>query len=173
MDIVSHLIPLDVAHKVLATFGITQPTRIYERWVKLDGFDLKDFGEVLFESPFIFVTDWRAWLQEELETIAEALSTIGVRLETEFDEDGESGFVSCEQRRADVAYRPNDGNLDRVFRTLQSIVPDHIEFRASPDNSGSDTAVYAVLPLEEWGELERDAPKVIRHFFSKLDAASV
>jgi hypothetical protein len=40
-------IPLETAHKILATFGITSPTRAYERWVKDDGFDVKDFDEVL------------------------------------------------------------------------------------------------------------------------------
>lgn len=66
----NYCIPFDAAHKILAGFGITQPTRAYERWVKKDGFDLGDFHEVLFESPFVFIIDWRAWLREELETVA-------------------------------------------------------------------------------------------------------
>jgi hypothetical protein len=173
MDSASSRIPLSMAQKILATFGITRPTRAYERWVKGDGFDLKDFGDVVAESPFIFTIDWRAWLQEELETIARALSLLGVRLEMELEEEGESGIVSCGVRRAEVVYRPNDGDLDHVFRALQSIVPDNLEFRASPDNSGSDTAVYAVLPRDEWAELEREAPHVVRHFFSDFGPSSL
>lgn len=173
MDVADYRIPLDVAHKVLAAFGITRPTRAYERWVKEDGFDLKDFDAVLFESPFVFCIDWRAWLQEELESIAKALAPLGIQLVVELDETGESGVVSCGiDRRAEIAYRPNDGDLDAVFRALQVVVPDNIEFRMSPDNAGSDTAVYAVLPKQEWAELEREAPKVIQQFFVKLDVQS-
>ena len=48
------------------------------------------------------------------------------------------------------------------------MVPETIEFRASPDNGGSDTVVYAVLPADEWADLENLARDVIEHFFVRL-----
>ena len=165
----TYRIPMDTAHKILATFGITRPTRAYERWVKDDGFDLSDFGEVLFESSFVFIIDWRAWLQEELDTIRASLGQLDVQLTLDLDDDGESGNVACDERRAAVAYRPNDeSDFDDVIRGIQSAVPENIEFRASPCNGGSDTMVYAVLPADEWDDLENTARDVVNYFFVPL-----
>src|SRR5262245_60537360 len=101
----NYRIPIETAHTILATFGITKPTRAYERWVKPDGFDVKDFGDVLYESPFVFTVDWRAWLKEELETIAIALEKLGQSLRVELDEEGNHGFVvGANGRRAEVKY---------------------------------------------------------------------
>ena len=133
MDPNIYPIPLAPAHHILASFGITQPTKAYERWVKEDGFDLKDFDSVLGEIPFIFIIDWRSSLEEELKIISQKLNRLGVSLQVELDEDGDSGFVSCgSDRRAAVSYGPGDDDFDDVFRALQSLVPGDIEFRASP-----------------------------------------
>lgn len=121
MDPDRYRIPLETAHQILATFGITRPTRAYERWVKEDGFDLKDFDEVLFESPYIFVIDWRCYLHDELETIIRALARLDVQIRLDLDEEGESGFVvSPDGKRARVAYRPIDGpDFDHVPRSAK------------------------------------------------------
>src|SRR5262249_1558407 len=146
---------------ILATFGITQPTKAYERWVREDGFDLKDFDFVLFESPFIFTIDWRASLDEELETIANALERMGVSLRAEIDDEGTAGFVSCgSDYGVAVSYGPGIDDFDSVFHALQSVVPPDIEFRTSPRNEGSYTWVYAVLSREEWADLEIAAPEL-------------
>ena len=137
----TYRIPLDTAHQFLATFGITKPSREYERWVKEDGFDLKDFSDVLFESPYVFTVDWRACLQHEVEVIARVLALLNVQLATEFDEDGDSGSVRCGSANwAAVAYRPVDASkFDDVVRAIQSVVPAGIEFRADATNRGRDT----------------------------------
>jgi hypothetical protein len=165
----TYCIPLDTAHQILATFGITSPTKAYERWVKDNGFDIKDFDSVLYESPYIFIIDWRDCLQEVLEDAAKSLGLLGVGLQLEFDEQGETGFVSCEGRRERVSYRPSDdSHLDEVFRSIQRVVPVNIEFRASNYNEGSDTRLYALLPRDEWHELEQLSQDVIAHFFGPL-----
>jgi hypothetical protein len=58
--------------QVLLAFGIDERTREYDRWIKDEGgpgagFDLDDFNEVLFDSPFILNVDWCDVLQEDLE----------------------------------------------------------------------------------------------------------
>jgi len=165
----THRIPLEAAQTILATFGITRPTKAYERWVKTDGFDVRDFNSVLFESKFIFVVDWRASLDEELANVASTLSELGVQLQCDLDEEGEAGYVACEGRRTPVKYRPNDEDrLDEVFCAIQSVVPKHIEFRGSPLSEGSDTALFAVLPRDEWADLKTAAADVIAHFFKPL-----
>jgi hypothetical protein len=172
MDPSRYRIPLETAHTILATFGITGPTSAYERWVKEDGFDLRDFNEVLFESPFIFVIDWRCFLRDELETIVQVLARLDAQIRLDLNEDGESGFVaSPDGKRARVAYRPVDGpDFDQVILALQAVVPEPIEFRADPGNHDCDTWSYAVLSRDEWEELERLDPRAIRYFFVPLRA---
>lgn len=77
----SHRMSLETAHRFLAMFGISQPTRQYERWVKEDGFDFADFPDVLGESPFIISVDWRAALSDELPLIADTLAKLDVELD--------------------------------------------------------------------------------------------
>lgn len=134
--------------------------------VKDDGFDLKDFDSVLVDCPFVFTIDWRAFLQEELETIQESLAKLDVDLKLELNEEGESGYVLCQDRREPVAYRPVDNSdFDDVIHSIQSVVNDNLEFRESPWNRGSDTMVYAVLPVDEWADLEKEAPEVMDYLF--------
>jgi hypothetical protein len=167
----NYRIPIETAHTILATFGIAKPTRAYERWVKPDGFDVRDFSDVLFESPFVFIVDWRAWLNDELETISNALARLGQPLRRELDEEGNYGFaVGADGRRAAVKYVPNEKDeFDSVVRAVQAVVSPSIEFRASPGNRGSDTWIYGVLPNDEWMELQNVAGPVIAHFFVPLN----
>lgn len=166
----SFRIPLETAHQFLATFGITKPTRAYERWVKEDGFDSQDFGEVLADSPFIFIIDWRASLGEELETIRDSLDQLGTKLEMDLEDDVDSGVVVCNGRNAKVHYLPNDENpdFDEVIRAIQEVMPSNIEFRSAPTNSGGDTWVYAVLPRDEWQDLEKLDSKMLDSFFRPM-----
>lgn len=170
MSQTTYRIPLEIAHRILATFGITEPSPVYERRVKDDGFDIESFDDVLYESPFIFILDWRSNLQEELELVREALGRLEAVLELEFDEEGNTGFVSDGKgRRAPVKYVPADEDeMGAVFRALQSVAPANLEFRVSPHNEGSDGWIYAVLPRDEWRELEELAPRVIEYFFRPL-----
>lgn len=162
-------IPLETAHRFLATLGVMQATKAYERWARADGFDMRDFESLLSESPFVFTIDWRSALDEELEIIARSLARLDITLETDLDEGGDSGFVSCVSgRRAAVSYGPTDDDFDDVFRGLQCVVPEGIEFRTATNNHGRDTWVYAVLTRVEWAELERLAPDVTSSLFRPL-----
>jgi hypothetical protein len=171
VDPAQYGIPLEVAHRILGTFGITKPTKAYNRWVKEDGFDLKDFAAVLFDSPFIFILDWRGELGD-LEAVTGALEKLGVRLVLDLNDDGDSGWVSVGSgHRAPVAYSANVDDVsdwESVCLAIQSVVPATIEFRSSPDNDDGDTCVFAVLPQDEWADLERIAPEAVHHFFQKL-----
>jgi hypothetical protein len=164
-------ISIDAANKMLGMFGVKE-SRKYERWLKDYGFDLKDFDEVLFESPYIFIVDWRAFLPEEMERIAEALNLLGVDFSCELDSEDESEekmIATCSSKSVPLLYRPKDDDFTDVIRLVQSIVPENIEFRASPFSEGSDTYVFAVLPHDEWQELESGATKTaIKHYFKAL-----
>ncbi|AMV40401.1 hypothetical protein [Planctomyces sp. SH-PL62] len=173
----AYRIPLDDANHILATFGITRSTSTYERWVKegegdgkVDGFDLKDFDSVLFDSPYIITVDWRSPLEAGLGYAADALGLLGVPLRVELEEDadgGDTGRLSCgDGPPVVVSYGPRDDDFDHVVRGVQQVVPSGIEFRSSRWNHGSDTWCYAVLPGDEWADLERRSPKVIEYFFS-------
>jgi hypothetical protein len=150
----SHRVPLETAHQFLATFGITKPTREYQRWVKEDGFDFADFPGVLGDSPYIFVIDWKAGLDEELIRIADTLVKLDLELIVDVDPDTMTGFVECEGRRQPVKFLSRDGDdFTSVIVALQRVVPPTLEFRASPNNGQCDQWVFAVLPRDEWAEL--------------------
>lgn len=157
-------IPLDVANPVLATFGITKASELYNRRVKADGFSLDDLHEVLAaESRFIFLVNWRSALPEELEPIIAALEELGADVESEVADDAEEGWLECDGNRAFVKYIPNDNDdFTAVVAALQQIIPSTIEFRESPHNYGNDTWEFAVLLREEWAALETLHPALIQ-----------
>jgi len=166
----SHRIPLETAHKFLATFGITKPTKAYERWVKQDGFDFDDFPTVLYESPFRIGVDWRGALENELELIAEGLAKLDVVLDFDIQPGSCAGTVSCAGHTGRVKYNPSDGDdFTTVITTLQSIVPTNIEFRASPDNGGNDGWEFAVLPRDECADLEQLDPELPNNLYVPLE----
>jgi hypothetical protein len=150
------LIPLDIANQMLATFGITEPTDLYDRRAKPGGFAADDLHEVLAsESRFIFLVDWRAALPEELVPIIAALKELGVEVQSEVAEDADDGWIECSGNREWVKYVPNDNDdFAKVIVSLQRIIPAAVEFRESPHNSGSDTWEFAALLREEWIALE-------------------
>ncbi len=164
------IIPLDTAHKILATFGITKPSREYERWVKDSGFDVDDFPSVLNESEYIFVLDWRACLTDELERIATALGKLGITVFVDPLENGQTASVTINERLVELSYSPNDAQTSwlTVINAIQSIVPSNIEFRESVNNGDSDTDVYSVLPEDEWHDLDVNATEAIQSLFRPL-----
>jgi hypothetical protein len=165
----SHRIPLETAHRFLATFGITEPTKEYERWVKNDGFDFEDFPAVLSDSPFIFLIDWRAALEDELALIVPALARLDAVLECQIDPETSRGAVTCDGQTRQVKYVPNDNDdFTAVIVALQSIVPPSVEFRASPLNGEMDQWNFAVLPSDEWAELEALDPELVSSLFLPL-----
>jgi len=165
----SHRIPLETAHRLLATFGITEPTKAYERWIKDDGFDFQDFPAVLADSPYIFVVDWRAALEDELALIAQGLAKLDAVLEHQIEPETSRGTVTCDAQTRPVKFVPSDGDdFTAVIFALQSIVPRRIEFRASPLNGEMDQWEFAVLPSDEWAELEALDPELVRSLFVPL-----
>lgn len=163
-------IQTEIANEILANFGISRPSRNYERWHKGDHFLLDEFDEVLFESRYIFIIDWRAWFKEEMETIVSRLSDFGITLDVDFDEDGNEGVISCGGKSERIKYCPNDDDdFEDVIRALGRISPNQVEFRSSPFNEGSDTWIFAVNGPDEWKEVDEIAPEVMNHFFRKLN----
>ena len=165
-------ISFDVAHHVLAAFGMTEPTPLYERRVKPDGFVLADLHEILAsESRFIFGIDWRAALPDELAPIVAAVAELGAELEVEVPEDAEEGSVACGGKRVHVKYVPSDeGDFTDVIAAIQKVVPPAIEFRASTSNGYHDGWEFAVLLRDEWTALEALDRSLIEQLFQPLAA---
>ena len=165
-----NLLPIDVAHEILAVFGVTEPTAVYERRVKPDGFDPAGLWDVIADaSPFVFIVDHRAALPDELARIAPAVAELGAALTVDVAADADDGWISCDDRCAPVKYRPADrDDFTDVIRAVQRVVPDTIEFRASPDNGDNDDWVFAALLREEWAKLEALREPFVREFFDSL-----
>ncbi len=162
----SRRVTLDVAHRFLATFGITSPTPTYNRWLKPDGFDPTDLWHVLAEdSPFILIFDWRSSL-DELSYLRSAVQQLDVPLEFAADEKGCTARVWSHDQSIDVKYVPNnDDDFAEIIMAIQSILPYGIEFREASHNDGSDGWAFSVLPADEWSDLEKlDRDFVLEYF---------
>ena len=164
------IIPLDVAHQVLATFGINESTPLYDRRVRADGFRVDDLHEILdSESRFIFIVDWRAALPEELKPIATAVKDLGADLKIDVDPDADDGWVECGGKRESVKYVPSDqDDFTDVIRALQKVLPTAIEFREGITFRGSDTWEFAALLREEWSALESLDRTLIQSLFEPM-----
>ena len=165
-----NLLPIDVAHEILAIFGVTEPTAVYERRVKPNGFDHAGLWDVIADaSPFVFIIDHRAALPDELARIAPAIAELGAELTVDVAAAADDGWVSCDDRCAPVKYRPADrDDFTDVIRALQRVVPETIAFRASPDNADNDGWTFAALFREEWAKLEALHEPFVREFFDTL-----
>src|SRR5262245_17956172 len=121
-------IPLDIAHQVLATFGITESSDLYERNIKPNGFKVDDLHEILCaDSRFIFIIDWRAALPEELEPIAAAVRELGADFKIDVHPDADDGWVECDGKRERVKYVPRDqDSFIDVIRAIQKVLPSTI-----------------------------------------------
>lgn len=164
-----HRVPIETANRFLASFGITKPTKDCERWVKEDGFDLDDLANVLTESPYVFVIDWRADIADELPRIIDGLAKLGVTLESEVDAISSTAFVGSGENKTLVKYVPVDhDDFTDTIVAIQAIVPSDIEFRKSPDNELRDTWYFAALPRAEWSELEALDSTVLQKLYVPL-----
>ena len=169
MDALTHIVPEPTAQQILATFGIMRPTAAYERRLRPDGFRLADLVEVLGDSPFLLVMDWRGVLDDFVgDALLPALAELACPLEYEpLSDAGTEGVLSVTGGGGGeiVRYLKAGDPFDPVVAACQRLVPPHIEFRADPANADSDTWTYAVLPRDDWAELERVDRTVIRHLF--------
>ena len=156
MDEGDRVIPLDVAHRFLSTFGASEPTPLYDRRIRPDGFKLSDLHELIAEQRFVIAMDWRGFLDDCVPDIVAALAELDVEIEFEVDDDGHTGTLrDAGGREESIGYAPNGGmSFDSVIEAFRRLVPPEIEFRHSPANEGSDAWEYAVLPAGEWAELE-------------------
>jgi hypothetical protein len=165
------LIPLDIANVILATFGITEPTAMYERRITTGGFRTEDFADVLHESRFVFVIDNSVELDAICADIATALAELGAPVDVETDdEDGTTGALTSPHAAVVVRFNRAAGDdyaaADAVIRGFQEAAGPGVEFRARPGDSHGDCWIYAVLTLAEWRELQGLHDGVIGQYFA-------
>jgi hypothetical protein len=166
-------IPLDIANLILATFGITEPTPLYERRVTTGGFRVEDFAEVLHESRFVFVIDNSIELDAICADIATALAELGTPVDVETDEeDGTMGALSSPHAAVVVRFNRAAGDdyaaADAIIRGFQQTAGDAVEFRARPGDEEGDCWIYAVLTPQEWRELEALHNGIIQQYFERI-----
>ena len=161
------VIPLDVAHQFLSTFGATEPTPLYDRRIRPDGFKLSDLHELIGEQRFVFAMDWRGFLDDCVPDIVAALAELGTEILFQVDDDGHTGTLRDGGGRVEsIGYAPDGGmSFNSVVEAFRRLVPGDIEFRQSPANDGSDGWEYAVLSAGEWAELEALDPAAVRWMF--------
>jgi hypothetical protein len=153
---------------LLRALGGRNPERRYGSRARERGFDPETLGDALADCRFVFVIDWRAGLDEELEFITDALAGLGTDLRYELDADGDRGWIATDTSREEVEYYPDRSDLDDLFRALQQVVPPDLEFRAAPDNKSCDTGIYAVLRRSDWNRLEETVPTELAQLFAPI-----
>ena len=164
------MVPLDVANQILGTFGINEPTDLYERRVTSGGFRIGDFADVLLESRFVFVLDDELELDLICADIATALAELGAPVDCETDDDdGTTGALTSPHAAVVIRFDRSAGDgyaaADAIIRAFQQAAGDAVEFRARPGDAGGDCWIYAVLTPREWRELDALHDGVIRNFF--------
>jgi len=167
------LIPLDIANLILATFGITEPTAMYERRVTTGGFLTEHFADVLYESRFVFVIDNSVELDGICADIATALAELGAPVDVETDEeDGTTGALTSPHAAVVVRFNRAAGDdyeaADAIIRAFQQTAGDTVEFRGRPGDAHGDCWIYAVLTPAEWRELDALHDGAIRQYFAPL-----
>lgn len=173
MERQDYFVSQEKAERILVTFGINSPTPLYERRLRADGLRLSDLSDVLGESRFVFEMDWRGFLDDFVEAVLPALEELGAPLSYLPDDDrGQSGTLSSpDGRRERIQYLKAGDDFGPVVRAFQRLVPPQIEFRASPGNypyTDTDGWAYAVLPHDEWEDLEALHRSAIRDLFIPL-----
>lgn len=166
-----YFIPQEQVERILPCFGITSPTPMYEHRLRPQGLRLSDLSGVLADSRFVFGMDWRAFLDEFVEGVLPTLKELGAALTyiPDNDQGGSGTLVAPDGRKEHVQYLKAGDDFDGVIRAFQRLVPPHIEFRASPANyPEADGWAYAVLPREDWEEVETIHGDAIRALFIPL-----
>ena len=169
------MVPLDIANQILGTFGINEPTGLYERRVTTGGFRIADFADVLFESRFVFVMDDEIELDLLCADIATALAELGAPVDVETDDDERTtGALTSPHAAVVIRFDRSAGDgyaaADAIVRAFQQAAGDAVEFRGRPGDAVGDCWIYAVLTPHEWRELDALHDGVIRLYFAPLPA---
>jgi hypothetical protein len=170
-DLEKTIVPLDAAHEILAAFGILPTNKAYQRWRRDDGFRLTDFLDVLCESRFLLVVDWREWLQDAMNIILDQLSAIGALPGLELGEGGEEGYLEVDGKRAWIKYVPtDDDNFVNVIRSINLLIHPAGQYRKLRSCEGTDGWIYGLLANNDWKELESSVSELVNLVFLPVDS---
>lgn len=168
----STIIPLDEAHKILATFGIGPNSRGYQRWHREDGFRRGDLEDILNESDFILNVDWRELLSDAMDAIVSQLHELGIEASVDLNEDGEKGVFGANGKEIRIKYSLNDeDNFDRVIASINPLISRMAHYRKLRSSEGSDTWSYAILKNEDWRQLRQSAGEWMSLLFVEVRPA--
>jgi hypothetical protein len=160
------IIPLQDAQKVFSTFGIGPDNPEYRRWRREDGFRHVDLEDVLDTSHMVLVVDWREWLQDAVDKMAEQLAALDIPLTAELGEEGEQGTVEVDGIIRKVKYIPDDDDdFDDVMEAINLLIKGRAGYRKFRSSEGSDGWRYAVLKDEDWQMLVSSVPDLIQLLF--------
>ena len=165
----SMIIPLDEAHEILGTFGIGPYSRSYQRWRRDDGFRHADFEDVLNESDFVVIIDWREWLPDAMDVIVSQLHELGIEASVDLDEEGEQGLFAVNGNEVKIKYSINDAdNFDQIIVSINRLIGKTAQYRKFRSSEGSDTWAYAILKNEDWRQLEQSVSGTVRLLFANV-----
>lgn len=165
-DVESTIISLDTAHKILSAFDIGPDNREYKRWRRDDGFRQVDLEDVLSESQFVLIVDWRDSLEDVVEKMVNQLRRIDIPSHAELDDDGNQGYFEVFGNRSNIKYlAADDDDFNAVIASINKSIGTKARYRQFSSSVGSDGWSYGLLLNDEWEWLKSNAPKVVELLF--------
>jgi len=161
----------DMAESVLLRFGIKKSSSAYDRWLIDGGFYLKDFDEVLFESPHIIVFDWRTSTDQIGLQLKRVFQYCKVKLDWNMVSPNR-GQITANGKQIDVSYDPSKGDqiayfVGQLLMQLE-LETETVKIFAGNDNGMGDSAVFAILKSNDADRLSANNPLVMTYYFNDL-----
>lgn len=138
-----------------------------------DDVDAESLIDLILNSKFGLVADWREMLSEFLDVIASIAETFDVSLEFESDDDetATATLTAAEFESPQVAlkYVPNDdGTMHDVVGTLQAASENRLIFLSLKATLDSDSYCYVLLSPEKFDAVRAACGKRFDEIFATL-----
>ena len=165
----NEFISQETAEAVLLRFGIYKSSSAYDRWLKDDGFYLKDFDEVLCKSPHFLNFDWKETTDQIGLQLLRGFTLCGIEMRWELLEPNK-GILTSKNARTIINYEPKTDSIDY---TVSTIIFEHLNEKVTAfsdkNNSDGDTAVFVLLKTTDANRLRKKHSNVVNYFFNPID----
>jgi len=162
----SGTIPIEFAFEVRKALQIPKLPEVL-RWMS-DGASESGFVDFLQKSPFAVELDSTCDPVDEIARIRDLLEkNFNLNVKTNMERGSREGVLSCGWWRARVQIEDQDGGWwpDQIVRSLRKVIPGRIQIRGPNGNQNRAKALFLILRIEQWRELDTMAPKLMQKFF--------
>jgi hypothetical protein len=121
--------------------------------------------DVLAQHRRTILHDWRGYLDDGLQLLADRLAELKIVLEIDSGGDDDSAVIAVGEQWAKVRYIPNESDFDKtVVAPLNALIAGRAECRRLRCSEDWDTYAYWVLAADAWQTLDASYPQVAALF---------